>query len=326
MMKKNFFYLPLVLLAVLSTMSLASCSSDDDDDVVTAGAVPSPTLTDADGNKLRLTSIGNNIWFKYDEAGKLTSCYGDGVIYKIEGDTFTFETEEGTCNIATNAQGLISRISVKLDVKAEDGSYAKGAISLDVRYNSERQLVSISGYNNYEEYVKTRDRRSSETANGTYTYTWSDGNLVESAMNSTYKDSENGEEYSGKESYSVAFRYGNQPNVFKQFPYYMADATMGDILNFLFAVGLYGVGPVNLPTGYTKIESGDDYETEKSDCSLTFTLNDNGSIRSEQKNGYSALSYQYETVTRAVAPQAVVAKSLLSAFKEGRLFKNAKRK
>lgn len=322
-MKKIFFSLSFVVLAVLSTMSLASCSSDDDDDVV-AGAVPSPTLTDANGNKLRVTSVGSNIWFKYDETGKLKSCYGYGVIYNIEGNTFTFETEEGICNIAMNNQGLISRISMNLDVKAEDGSYVKGLLSLDARYNSERQLLSIGGSSSYEEYIKASNTKTSESAKGTFTNTWSNGNLVESVMNSTYTDSENGEKHSGKESCTVTFHYGNQSNVFKQFPYYMAEAIMDDFLSLFSMVGLCGVGPVNLPTGYTEIESGDDYETEKHEYKLAFTLNDNGSIRSEQKNGYGTLSYQYETGTRAVAPQVAVAKSLLSAFKDGRLFKHTK--
>lgn len=326
MMKKIFFNLSFALLAVLSTMSLVSCSSDDDEDGVIAGAVPSPTLTDANGNKLRVTSVGSNIWFKYGEAGKLTSCYGGGLVYEIKGNTFTFETEEGICNIAMNGQGLISRISINLDAKVEDGSYIKGQLSLDARYNSERQLQSIIGSSNYEEYIKAHNTKTSESAKGAYTYTWSNGNLIESVMNSTSTGSENGEQYNEKESCTVTFHYGNQSNVFKQFPYYMTDAIMVDVLNFFSVVGLYGIGPVNLPTGYTEIESGDDYETEKHECKLAFTLNDNGSIRSEQKNDYGTLLYQYETGTRAVTAQAAVAKSLISAFKEGRLFKHAKRK
>lgn len=100
MMRKIFFYLPFVLLTVLSTMSLASCSSDDDENGVMVGAVPSPTLTDANGNKLRVTSVGYT-WFEYDETCKLKR-FGDyNSTYELKGDAFIFDIEDGvTCTIA----------------------------------------------------------------------------------------------------------------------------------------------------------------------------------------------------------------------------------
>ncbi len=109
-------------------MSLASCSSDDDDYVV-AGAVPSPTLTDVNGNKLRVTSVGYD-WFEYDETWKLTRFGGYNDTYELKGDAFAFDIEDGvTCNIGINRQGLTSRVSLALNEKTENSRYAKSSAS-----------------------------------------------------------------------------------------------------------------------------------------------------------------------------------------------------
>ena len=80
------------------------------------------------------------------------------------------------------------------------------------------------------------------------------------------------------------FTYGTQQNKYKQYP---AIISVNDF-ECLFNMGLFGLGPNNLPTSYNEVSVTEYEEYEYKSESIenytstsTFTLNDNGSIDTE---------------------------------------------
>lgn len=298
---KKFMFVMSMVLAVCPAVGLVSCSSDDEEDTgpVTPSEVPSPVLTDSQGHRLRVTSFGGSVQFRYDESGKLTSFGEYGKMYDFKEDVFTLETEDGTYNIAMNGQGLISRISMTLDEVDEDGSYNKGDGVINYQYNGDRQLVSVSGFTNYDTYDKSENSHYIDKTSGAYRLTWNNGNLEKYVMECSGTETEDGETFNYKESGTSTYTYGNQPNVFRQLPYYMANGFLGDGIDVFCVLGLYGVGPAYLPTQCTEVETGDRYDTETHNYTYNFILNDNGSINTEKRD-YNSYAYIYSNaVTRA---------------------------
>lgn len=310
-----------MILAACSTVSLASCSSDDNEG---GNTVPSSTLTDANGNKLRVTSFGREASFHYDETGKLISFTDNDLTFELKENAFVIDNPEKTYKLSINKQGLISGVYICVNF---DDSYAhyKENYTYDLKYNSNRQLVSISGFGEEVEYDQEGNIAYSESVKGTITNTWNNGNLTKSVMSATYTGIEDGMKYSEKESSTIEFVYSNQINTFKQFPVLIAQEISEDMTYFAVP-GLVGVGPVNLPTSsvYKYYEDGYN-ETEES--SYTFILNDNGSIHSEQINPYSPDVYNYEIGTRTITILNVDSSSPLSTLlKNGNIFKHKKRR
>lgn len=306
-----------MILAAFAAMSLASCSSDDNED----GSIPSSTLTDANGNKLRVTSFGRYASFNYDETGKLISFTDNDWIFKLKDNIFvTDDTEESYKQLSINKQGLISGISICINYS----THYKENSTYDLKYNSKGQLVSISGSEEVVRYDREGNISFSSSQKGTITNTWNNGNLTKSVMNSTYKDIEDGINYSGKESETIEIHYGSQTNTFKQFPGLIAEGIIGE--STYAVAGLLGVGPVNLPTSSVCKYYEDDYN-ETSEYSYTFTLNNNGSIHSEQKNHYSPEVYYYEMDTRTITtPNVDISSPLSTLLKNRNIFKHKKRR
>ena len=101
------------------------------------------------------------------------------------------------------------------------------------------------------------------------TLIWDNGNL-------TRKETTYIVEGVTKESYITDVAYSNEPNIYKQYPLGLSrkigiEGEWG--LEPLYMIGLFGVGPVNLPSSI----SGSKY---------TYTLNENGTIATEDNYIY----------------------------------------
>ena len=145
-----------VLFSLFATTALVACGSDDDEDEG-RGSIPSSMLTDKDGNAVLLSSIGDVISFTYDANGKLTSFSDPESEYKVKGGTFVSYNEDGipqTVALETNANGLISKMQIKIDYKAPDGSYYKSDITTVYQYNSEQQITNAIISGRGESYYK----------------------------------------------------------------------------------------------------------------------------------------------------------------------------
>ena len=105
-MKKRTSFLNLTMLAAATLLSgnLTSCSSADGDSYV-----PSPTITDANGTAVQVTSVGN-FRITYDEKGKLASLNEGGGTYVLQDDKFTFNNGAIRAEVFLNSDGLVTKI------------------------------------------------------------------------------------------------------------------------------------------------------------------------------------------------------------------------
>ena len=263
-------------------------------DVNPSNSVLSSRLKDKDGNPIFLTFVGsqhdydeNNgygTYYFYDEKGALTSFgrlpsqenrgedafFVDGLSYysysmlpdysELRGDPV-----EGTMNL--NDDGFISELSCSFKELLQEGIDEHFKYDLVFTYNSKNQLVKIEGdvytsEKNYDETLKT-----SSQGKVLQTFIWEEDNIVR--KETTYFV--DGETISDKSVYVV---YGNERNVSKQFTKGLIDKVIDDDLfgfGLLYSLGLFGVGPVNLPTSIdSKV--------------YTYTLNENGTIASEKRS------------------------------------------
>lgn len=296
-------------------IGFTACSNDDDDDNGGKGgssAAPTPELTDINGNGVQLTSVGD-IWFRYDENGKLSSFGDSDGGYYLDGNSFTltykdvesgyldgYYTSSYTAKVTLNGSGLISKITYTEETKYTDEDFAsKTSATVSYQYNSDRQLTggSMSGSGEWSE----DGYHVSYTGTGSLTNTWTNGNLIKSNQESRISGKVSGQSYNQTIAETYTYSYGDMANPIKQMPYLICDNLTGEELGMLGLIGLFGVGPVNLPTVYvvTELEDGEEYSRTSA---LSYTLNDNGTIATESGGGYK-LTYQYGTGTRAIVEQ-----------------------
>ena len=321
-MKEYFSRIVAVALAIFAVTCFVACGDDDDNDDMSAGSVPSPTLKDANGNAVQVTQVGN-IWFRYNADGTLES-FGDGSdSYSIEGSTFTISDESNTYNvsIALNGSGLITKIHAKMNATSSNGSYEKDDITMNFSYSSNRQLSSCSATGSGSYYEKQYDESESYSGSSNVKYTWSNDNLTQVVIDTKQTGKEDGMSYSEREKGTFVFSYGEQANPVRQFPYFVGEEVVADDLGGLFCiVGLFGYGPAYFPTGYTETWKEDGEKDETNSYSLSYTLNDNGTINTEQKGSYYRVTYQYNTVATRAIVNAGTAEEIVRAVKSQ--FKN----
>lgn len=128
--------------------------------------------------------------------------------------------------------------------------------------------------NEEEKSDEYNDKGTSKT-----TLSWTGGNLVSYNSESKWYD-EDGKVFDESASSTGIFTYGTQQNKYKQYP---AIISVNDF-ECLFNMGLFGLGPNNLPTSYNEVsveEYGDHKYEYRENYTSTFTLNDNGSIDTE---------------------------------------------
>lgn len=281
-MKKENLLKSLSALAVAALFGgLVSCSGDGD------SYAPTPKITDKDGNTVQVTSAGG-LSFTYDDSGKLLSMSNGSKTYVLKDGKFAFDVNEGNraskVDVYLNSDGLISKIEGTLEY-SEDDEYEKDEFTLEYSYDSRRlESCELSGKGSSE--YKSGDHSFSYKGSGDVTYDWKDGNLMKVNVDTKSSYKGGGESYDEDVTIVYDYTYGTQPNLSKQLPYFMGYVITGteDFGGLFSVLGLFGSGPAYLPTGYTEteieIEDGKEH-TRSNKRSLSFVLNDNGTIKSE---------------------------------------------
>ena len=212
---------------------------------------------------------------KYDEYNNTFS--GSNFVLSYSDNTGNIETK-----IKTNSKGLITSIESKANYY-RDKEILTETYTNTFRYNSNKQLTNASVIG------KTR---SGDKENINIIMNRDNGNLSTTEVEKKRIDGETGEvENSIYVIYTYA--YGEEINTFKQMPGFVWRHFNEGLGGILYAIGLFGVGPTNLPTGYTTNNSSFSY-------SLSYTLNADGSIKTESlkhlgfNTTYSTISYTYK--------------------------------
>ena len=308
------------LLTLFAITAFVACSSDNDGGA--SNSVSYPIIIDNEGNAYQVLSVGN-IRFGYDENGKLSSFkekYGD--TYYIDGESFTFDYDDAILKVSLNGNGFISKAQMTADYKYPSGSYEKGSITISFNYNSEKQLVSAS-YSGSSEWNFIEDEaKGSGNMSGTLKNTWSKGNLIQSIQEEDWKETENGKKDVDHSLATYTYEYGNQANPLKQFPYFVGhnSTVIFEVgMDIFCLIGMYGVGPEYFPTSYTEniieeCERYGDVETYNNTYYLSFTLNNNGTIKTESDRR-DVLTYTYRDFQTSRAAYEQV-ESILPSLKD----------
>lgn len=296
-------------MALMVSAGFVACGDDDDDDGG-SGVIQSGGFTGSDGQTVRLTSVGDLV-INYDANGKVTS-FGDadeGELYTISGSSFSIAGTNYKYNFSTNGKGYITKLVFSYDFTDSDGDSEKGSGTINFSYNGSGQITGYSGSGS-SEYVDVYNNgnsvdKGSEKSTVDVTCAWSSGNLTSVVQQDKGTYTENGETTNYEDTDTYTFTYGSQANVTKQYTYYVSKPFLGGGLSALSMVGFFGIGTAYLPTGYTKEEvenrDGEQPYTYTSNYTLTYTLNSNGTIATEQRNNSSVIQYRYSNATRAAA-------------------------
>ena len=222
---------------------------------------------------------------------------------------------DGASNLSLsfNSKGYITKVKGSWSYAYAD-NYA-GSLEWNASYDKDGHLTEMT--TTEEEKSDYYDKGISKT-----TLSWIGGNLVSYNSESKWYD-EDGQVVESDSSTGI-FTYGTQQNKYKQYP---AIITANDDYG-LFNMGLFGLGPNNLPTSYNEVSVTEYEEYEYKSESIenytstsTFTLNDNGSIDTEiwtsDRDNYP-LKYMYsysdinsvsKGITRSVAMTSAMSAS-----------------
>ena len=280
----TFKFFTMAMIAMMS-FSLTSCSSDDDEDNDggSASSINNPLVKEGG---LLLTSITcqfgysgdidyDTYRFFYDEKLRPYKCDNgdddDAAYFIIDYDNGKMDMPhwDGASNLSLsfNSKGYITKVKGSWSYAYAD-NYA-GSLEWNASYDKDGHLT---------EMTTTEEEKSDYYDKGisTTTLSWIGGNLVSYNSESKWYD-EDGQVVESDSSTGI-FTYGTQQNKYKQFPAILA---VSDDTG-LFNMGLFGLGPNDLPTSYNEVYVEDDggIKYEKNYTS-TFTLNDNGSIDTE---------------------------------------------
>lgn len=282
-MNKKFIFsiVPGIALALCS-IAFSSCGDDEEEN--SGGSNPGgPSVTFSD--KL-LTQAGQYI-FHYDEKKRCnvveTYDYYDGPFKEVEIDysdnSVYFDSEGMGMKVAFNQKGYITKLSGSWN-ENEEGEVSSGSLSISFTYDKSNHITSTTLTSDEKEIYEGIEFKYSGT--GKSTYTWSNDNLVN--ITTKYVDYENGEKSETIDKYDITYNEGME-NKTRQIPvvlsYYLIDYDISSVA----IVGLFGVGPKNLPeiiiNEYT--EDGESYEPYETNVS--YELNSDGTIKSENIDG-----------------------------------------
>ncbi|MBR4552277.1 MAG: hypothetical protein IKO20_00955 [Bacteroidaceae bacterium] len=317
-MKKFISFAAFALMLAATTFTLTACG--DDDDAPGVSGTPSPTISDAVGNKFQLYSAPHGIWFEYDDNGKLTSFSDGDETWTVKGNTFILEasqdeTESYHMELSLNGSGLISYATcVWSDYADSDpSSYEKGSSTFEFTYNGSKQCIASKQTYSCE---GSDDEVESAKWSGTETmsYSWENGNMVKAVLNAQqdWQEIEDGKRSSGRdyERSTYEFTYSDTRNPLLQMPYALADILpLDDKMAFdaLSMLGLFGVGPAYLPSKrtntYEEWEQGDNEHYTGGPYSNTFSyvLNDNGTIYRDNYGSYSYSALEASKIAAKVS-------------------------
>ena len=290
-MKKNLFYMMAATIVALISVSFVSCGDDEEDDF--SSEKPSALLKDANGNAIKLISAGN-VEIIYDADGKLSILKSPNTSLIFDGPNLTCSTNDGgtiVYKFSLNGKGFLTKMEANAVL-----SDSHGTMTTTFNYNSNDQLTSIRSVSHgiYDNGVE-------EIAEQNQTNTWENGKLVKATFVDNGKVVNGIREETWEESYFYTIEYGTQANPAKQLSLFLGNIATGLENTGLFAmIGLLGVGPDYLPTGYSVeylyAENGvpDGHGARKSNYTLSYELNDNGTIAKETKGRSQSVSYRYD--------------------------------
>ena len=320
---KRFFSSLMFGLMAVCAMTLSACSDDDDDNGggSSTSSVYNPLVSDGG---LLLTSIsygsGSSYNIYYDAKLRPYKYYCDDDVYAYDVLIIDYDNGkmdmpdyDGASNLSLsfNSRGYITKVKGSWSY-SEDGDNFSGSLEWNVSYDKDGHLTGMT-MNEEDKSDEYNDKGISKM-----TLSWTGGNLVSFNSDSKWYD-EDGQVIESASSTGI-FTYGTQQNKYKQYPAILAfDDDTG-----LFNMGLFGLGPNNLPTSYNEV-SVEEYEDHKyeyrENLTSTFTLNDNGSIdteiwTSDRDNYPQKYMYSYSDVnsvskgiTRSVAMTSTMSAS-----------------
>ena len=289
---KRFFSSLMVGLMAVCAMTLSACSDDDDDNGggSSTSSVDNPLVNDGG---LLLTSIscqsdGSNeidIDYIYYDAKlrpyKYTEKYINGYDDDAEDDVLIIDYDNGkipygddasNISLSFNPKGYITKVKGSWSY-SENGYNYSGSVEWNISYDKDGHLTEMTSTEEEkrDEYNEKRILKM--------TLSWTGGNLVSYNSDSKWYDEDG--QISESDSSTGIFTYGTQQNKYKQYPAIIAN---GIDIECLFNMGLFGLGPNDLPTSYNEVSvgeyKGNKYE-HRENYTTTFTLNDNGSIDTE---------------------------------------------
>lgn len=317
-MKKFFSFAAFALMLAATTFTLTACG--DDDDAPGVSGTPSPTISDAVGNKYQLYSAPYGVWFEYNDEGKLTSFSDGDETWTVKGNTFILEasqdeTESYHMELSLNGSGLISYATcVWSDYADSDPSnYEKESSTFEFSYNGSKQCVASKETFQYEGAdSQTESYKGSGTE--TTSFSWDNGNMVKAVNNwqVDYQEVEEGERSSGRnyERCTYEFTYSDTRNPLLQMPRAIAEVLPGldeGAFDALSLLGLFGVGPAYLPSKrtdtYEEWEQGDTehYTGGPYSNTLSYVLNDNGTIYRDNYGSYSYSALEASKIAAKVS-------------------------
>lgn len=327
---KRFFSSLMFGLMAVCAMTLSACGDDDDDNgggSSSTSSVDNPLVSDGG---LLLTSIScqsgssndmETYYIYYDGKLRPYKCtYEDDdyacdvlIIDYDNGKMDMPDYDDGASNLSLsfNSKGYITKVKGSWSY-SEDGDNYSASLELNASYDKDGHLTEVTTTEE-EKSDEYNDKGISKT-----TLSWTGGNLVSYNLDRKWYD-EDGPVDASNSSTGI-FTYGTQQNKYKQYP---AILPVFDETG-LFNMGLFGLGPNNLPTSYSEYveeyEGNTKYEYRKN-LTSTFTLNDNGSIDTEiwtsDRDNYP-LKYMYsysdvnsvsKGITRSVAMTSTMSAS-----------------
>ena len=285
---KRFFSSLMFGLMAVCAMTLSACGDDDDDNGggSSTSSVDNPLVNDGG---LLLTSISyqsgssndmDTYYIYYDaklRPYKYTYEYDDYaedvLIIDYDNGKMDMPDYDGASNLSLsfNSKGYITKVKGSWSY-SEDGDNYSASLEWNANYDTDGHLT---------EMTTTEVQKSDESNDkgiSKMTLSWTDGNLVSYNGDTKWYD-EDGQVEASASSTGI-FTYGTQQNKYKQYPAILAV----DGFEGLFIMGLFGLGPNNLPTSYNEV-SVEEYVGKKKEYNenytSTITINDNGSIDTE---------------------------------------------
>lgn len=298
-MKQKNILMGLASLAVAAVMG--GCLTSCDDKV-------KPSITDANGDKWQVTSFGG-YYFTYDGDGHLLSIGDKDRTYFMDDDEFSFSAEDVEVKFKLDKNDNIVKI---VYTEENDDEYEAEEGQFDFTYDSDKRLKSCNTV------YKETDLKHSETWTFTSTtnFTWTSNQLTIN-NEQTVQGHDEGVSVTETERSTCVYTCNGQPNRSKQLPYYIGEqmTDLNDFGGMLTVLGLFGFGPDNLPTAYTRTKSHNGKEYSE-DNEFDFVQNANGTLQSESyRYKGSSIWYTKEYIYSRTRADFVATQSLIDLIR-----------
>ena len=303
MKKRNYWSLLAIMMVAVLCVGFVSCGDDDDEGGNGGNGGNGGGKPQSEVSALHVTSAcGYN--YTYDDAGRLESIYDSYDSYDFSYNPNKITDEYGdVCTVGYNNKGFLSSLnySESYDDYDERGECTASAT---LSYDGSGHLIKIEGSWKDSGYDKEDQKNYSETFKLTYTFTWSNNNLLQKV---SYIDEGKNSDSSFKNTDTYTLTYDNTAmsdyaNKWLQYGCFAElifnDDIFDEVITPLCYVGLLGNGPAYLPSGMTeeryneRYEDGDKYSDDHTynNYNYRYTFNGDGSIKSIN---YSSDWYQY---------------------------------